>query len=92
MCIDGYFDNETAVCTQCSIQCATCINSTSYCLTCAKGYYGNFPGTPITCLPCDQTCLTCSLASNNCTSCDSPNKNRVLSNSSNTCICADGFY
>ena len=56
MCIDGYFDNGTAVCTQCSIQCATCINSTSYCLTCAKGYYGNFPGTPIICLACDATC------------------------------------
>lgn len=42
------------------------------------------------CLACDPNCLTCSVTSTNCTSCNSTLQ-RVL-NSSNICVCANGFY
>ena len=86
---------------ECNVECLTCSESGSSCLTCQEGYF--FKNS--TCLPCDSSCLSCNGNSkNNCIKCSA---NLLLLNSTcisdctygyilnnfNSCVakCADGF-
>jgi len=55
---------------------------------CLNGFYRNGSNS---CVPCDNTCKTCVTSSTNCLTCDYATQDRLL-NTSNNCICKDGFY
>ncbi|KAL4508729.1 hypothetical protein ABPG73_006115, partial [Tetrahymena malaccensis] len=84
LCNEGYYEDTSKTCQQCSTTCLTCSGpSDKECLTCKNYIYQNTcydsppSGTycdPSTkqCNKCDQTCSACSGPNNNnCTQCDS---------------------
>ncbi|KAL4506331.1 hypothetical protein ABPG73_017065 [Tetrahymena malaccensis] len=80
-CFDGFYllNNQ---CLNCQSPCATCINSSSNCLSCKENYTFNEPQN--FCTPnCDPSCKTCSSPNNN-QSCLSCNDGFYLMN--NQCI------
>ena len=39
ICGPGFYNNGSTICPICNIKCATCVTSSTNCLTCAAGYY-----------------------------------------------------
>jgi len=82
-CHNGTYANTTNFkCTTCSAQCSSCVNSSTYCLSCSLSYYmlnhsclSTCPNTTIadqssqTCKPCTNPCNTCNNQLTTCTSC-----------------------
>lgn len=106
VCADGYYASGLT-CPACSIECATCTNSSTTCLSCnpALGtvlsgsscicpdkYYKNT--TILACLPCHYSCSTC-LSSDSildCRTCD-PALYRTLSGPApSSCLCNVGYF
>ena len=99
-CMDGYYENNTAVCVGCHHSCATCTTST-FCVTCNStlgrnpdqssslcsceaGTYDNLLDQ--LCQPCPYNCDTCS-SDSLCLTC--PSSREIIAGN---CDCLDGYY
>lgn len=103
-CASGSFSTIIAGrlgCQSCDSSCLTCLNSSTYCLSCpanqllqsgacvvncSTAYYADF--STLSCLPCRSPCVTCSSILN-CTSCYT---NMLLYFGQCVSICPDGSY
>ena len=63
--LDGYWENDVAVCPSCSSPCFTCSGNATTCLSCVVGYY--FGGG--ICNICHAKCSACITTDSNCTAC-----------------------
>ena len=82
-CIEGQFQNTSALCQNCHSSCASCFNyGSKYCYECSFGY--GFDGTR--CVSCSSACSSCNgKGINQCNSC----KSGYLLFNNNTCISAN---
>jgi hypothetical protein len=64
-CVQGYYENGSGGCTQCTKNCTNCVNA-SYCTQCDNGFYLLATGV---CSPCTvKGCLSCN-STNHCFDC-----------------------
>ncbi|MBN3318924.1 PCSK5 convertase, partial [Atractosteus spatula] len=80
-CPRGYFEDFNNICSKCSPECKSCMNNSTYCLSCTQQYVlynhecgktcptGYFPSNGI-CQRCPTDCKECS-SNGTCTECDS---------------------